>query len=138
MSPRSVTSSVPASAPNVRPSTVSRAGTATGGSPVDETSAQANVSFNTAMLFQNNGETGEQNDEPSNGKVLVEYAVNNQTFASILEDSVQAPGRRAAGHGARRVFSGYVTRAIKIYESNAEVIHGSGPEPRGSTLSLAL
>ncbi len=138
MSPRSVISTVPANTTSVRQQTVMRANAANDGSPVEETNAQSSVSFNTAMLFQNNGQTGEQEDDSSKGRTLVEYVGSSQSFANIVEESVRASGSGQGGAVVRRGFSGYVTRAINIYESNARVIHGSGPDPRGSTVSLAL
>ena len=137
MTPKSVSSSVPASTPSVRPS-AARAQTSGGGGAVEETSAQVNVSFDTAMLFQNNHEAGGKQDDASKGKTLVEYSGSNQTFANILEDSVLTSTEREAGRTARRGFSGYLSRAINIYETNARVIHGLGAAPRGSTISLTL
>lgn len=122
----------------MRQSSVSRASTATDGAPVEETSAQANVAFDTAMLFQNNAQTGGQKDDSGHKQALVEYPGSSQTFASIMEESVLASKGRDNGQAARRAFSGYVTRAINIYESNAKIIHGTGPEPLGSTISLTL
>ena len=138
IAPRPVTSSVPASTPGVRHVAASRANVATDGAPVEELSSQTNVSFDMAMLFQNDERTGEKKDDSSKGKTLVEYAGNNQTFVNIIEESARSSGGRDEGQIVRRGFSGYVTRAINIYESNAQVIHGSGPDPRGSTLSLTL
>jgi len=138
ITPRPVTSSVPANTSGVRPVATSRANVAADGALVEELSPQANVSFDMAMLFQNDEHTGEKKDDASKGKKLVEYAGSNQTFVNILEESGRSSGGREAGQVGRRGFSGYVTRAINIYESNAQVIHGSGPDPRGSTLSLTL
>ena len=138
ITPRSVTSSPPASTSSVRQVAVSRVQSAVDGAPVEETSAQTNVSFDTAMLFQNQEQTGDQKEDSSNSKTLIDYASSNQAFASILEETstaVQAGGLR---EGSRRGFSGYVAKAINVYEENARVIHGTGPDRRGSTLSLNL
>jgi len=90
------------------------------------------------MLFQNNHAADDKQDGASKGKALVEYSGSNQTFANILEESILASSQRESGQAAQRGFSGYLSRAISIYETNARVIHGSGPDPRGSTLSLTL
>jgi len=138
ITPRPVTSSVPASTPGVRNIAASRANVATEGAQVEELSPQANVSFDMAMLFQNDEQSDQKKDDSSQGKTLVEYAGSNQTFVNILEETARSSGGGDVGQSVRRGFSGYVTRAINIYESNAQVIHGSGPDPRGSTLSLTL
>ena len=138
ITPRSVTSSPPASTQNVRQTVVARVQSAVDGAAVEETSAQTNVSFDTAMLFQNQEQTGDQQEESSNGKTLVEYASSNQAFVTILEETASATEASGPGRGARRGFSGFVTKAINTYEENARIIHGTGPDPRGSTLSLTL
>lgn len=138
ITPRPVTSSVPANTPSVRQVAGSRANVATDGLPVEELNPQSNVSFDMAMLFQNHERAGEKKDDTPKGKTLVEFAGTNQTFVNILEESARSSGGREEARAVRRGFSGYVTRAINIYESNAQVIHGSGPDPRGSVLSLIL
>ena len=139
VTPRPVSISLPASAPNARPSSVSRAlSGATDGSAVEETSAQASVSFDTAMMFHHDEQAGDQRDDKPNGQNLVEFTGGNQTFVSILEESGKTSGGQAPDGVVRRGFSGYLSRAISVYETTAQVIHGSGPDPRGSTLSLTL
>ncbi|HER25511.1 MAG TPA: hypothetical protein ENI69_00210, partial [Rhodospirillales bacterium] len=117
MMPKAVTSSPPVSAPSVRQSSVSRSSAANDGSPVEETNAQAGVSYNTAMLFQGNEQAGEgdRRDEPRQGQTLVEYADSSQTFANILEESALSAGGRSGGRAGQRASSGYVNRAINIY-----------------------
>lgn len=139
MTPRPISVSLPAGAPSTRPAAGTRAPTATtDGSPVEETNVQTNVSFDTAMMFHHDERTGEREEESSKGQNLVEYSSDNNSFVSILNESGVASGGRTPSGSVRRGFSGYLSHAIRVYETNSAVIHGSGPDPRGSTLSLTL
>ncbi len=139
ISPRSVSISPPASTQNVRQQNVSRAQAgATDSSPIEETSAQPNVAFDAAMLFQREERDSDQRDDTSKGQGLVELGVGNQAFATILEESDAASSRLAPDGFSRRGSADFLSRAIGIYEATSAVIHGAGPDPLGSTLNLSL
>ena len=62
----------------------------------------------------------------------------SQAFAQLLE--YEAPIKASAGDISaprERVFLGLVAKAVRIYESNAEVIHGTKQVP-GTEVSLTL
>lgn len=140
ITPLPVLTSLPASAPSARPSGASRtlAGVTTDSAHVEEAGAQTGVSFGTAMTPHRDEQAGNHGGGAPNGQKRVELVGGNRTFVGILEETSMASSGRSPGGPVRRGFSGYLSRAINAYETNARVIHGSGPEPRGSTVSLTL
>jgi len=105
--------------------------------PVEELSPQGGVSFNSSLLFQDEETNNQQHPQGQTGKGMIEYAGGSQTFATIFEevnpsgsDDEEAPVRA-------RSYSGYVARAIDIYENNIRIINGSNNQ-RGGSLSMNL
>ena len=104
-------------------------------SQIEATNAQDGVLFNDALLFQDRETRDRRGNDNSQRNSLIEYAGSSKTFASIFEDTAASRGdvQKARSKG----FANEFTRAIKTYETNIQIIHGT-TDPRGSTLSLTL
>ena len=105
---------------------------------VEELSSQVGVSFNDAsFLFRDFGkETLAKKKDPQTYN-STNFTTSSQTFAALFQvKAFGEEGGRSSGDLARR-FSGVVSKAIDIYETNARVISGTN-NVLGSSFSMTL
>lgn len=117
------------------------ANVATVSQPAVEGAAASNsVSFNAAAYsFRDDRSNSFQDNQPPHQRMPALVAVApSQTFAAILEArNAVTGGGRSAPATTGRGFSGLLSRAIYIYETNAKIIHGTA-DFRGGTVSIRL
>ena len=117
-------------------------------SQVDALSAGTNISFDTAASgFQNNGNNQAQsylNNGNGNRQQYVEQGVNrlftadSQSFAAIFQGPASTkPSTAPSGGASARTTNTPVSRIIRTYETNAQVISGTQPM-RGTSFSFNL
>jgi len=116
-------------------------------SQVDALGAGTNIAFDTAA----SGSQNRGNDQPqshlNNGggsrQQYVEQNVNrlftadSQSFAAIFQGPATAKPSRVPSGGAARSTNAPVSRIIRTYETNAQVISGTQPV-RGTAFSFNL
>jgi len=136
--PRSLPATAPTNVTSGRLQGGPRSVASADASPIEETRTQTGVLFNDALLFQDDdtAHSRERGNSQGNNN-LVEYAGSSQTFASIFQEGNSTGSAGNVQTVRSKGFANLVTRAINIYETNVQVIHGT-TEPRGTTLSMTL
>jgi hypothetical protein len=139
---------VPKTSPALNPASVTkpRLGPPTrvvsqGQNSVDELQSSANVSFNSAAYGFSEENRSSFDHQRGNRQPHHQPGVVNaptQAFAALLESGDAGSGRDSRGNDVSgSQFSGLISKAIKIYETNARVISGDN-YVLGTSVSLIL
>ena len=110
------------------------------GSPIESIGPNTGASFNNATFlapeYERNG-FGNRPDRQRLGGDASRFVTPSQSFASLLESrdrlGLNSPG--VATLSVRRKFTGLLSQAIKVYETNAKVVSGTMELP-GAKLSV--
>jgi hypothetical protein len=110
-------------------------------SAVEGSAASNSISFNAAAYSfrdDRSNSFAQDNQPPPHRMPALVAVAPSQTFAAIVEARNALAGAGRAGPTTTgRGFSGLLSRAISIYETNAKIIHGTA-DFRGGTVSIRL
>jgi len=117
---------------------------ASGGSSLDELQSSTNVSFDAAnYAFHEEdhstfGRNGGGQGRNSNKQISGLFSAPTQAFAALLEGGDTAPKKAGTdGEDGPAPFAGLVSKAISVYEKNANIISGNS-NILGTSLSVVL
>lgn len=87
--------------------------------------------------FSENGSNRRGGGHHTTPHHLARVETSSETFVSMLDGTMEAEARGRIEVRGSRGFAGLLTRAIRTYETNAQVIHGEN-KTRGENMSFVL